>query len=306
MDTFLSISGKRFHETDGTETQFSARIIFTTTNSWSSHAIDSQEGQIIPVTLIGLKDLNEAQVDWDLIDDGIEGSEARLKKHELMPHQTDALAAATGYYKDNDRGKMIMACGTGKTFTSLRIAESLVPGNGCVLFLAPSISLVGQTLREWTSNTVRSIKPICVCSDTYVSKKKREDDVGETVDNLAMPATTDPNRILKYRDGSKLTVVFSTYQSIDAVMDAQKLGFPEFDLIICDEAHRTTGVTLADSDESAFVKVHSNDNISGRKRLYMTATPRIYGVKGKEKAKDASTSRSDRPSRRSSSPITRS
>lgn len=227
-------------------------------------------------------------MDWDLIDDGIEGSEARLKKHELMPHQSDVLAAATDYYKDNDRGKMIMACGTGKTFTSLRIAESLVPGNGCVLFLAPSISLVGQTLREWTSNTVRSIKPICVCSDTYVSKKKREDDVGETVDNLAMPATTDPNRILKYRDGSKLTVVFSTYQSIDAVMDAQKLGFPEFDLIICDEAHRTTGVTLADSDESAFVKVHSNDNISGRKRLYMTATPRIYGVKGKEKAKDAS------------------
>ena len=288
VDTFLSISGKRFHEMDGTETQFSARIIFTTTNSWSSHAIDSQEGQIIPVTLIGLKDLNEAQVDWGLIDDGIEGSEARLKKHELIPHQTDALDAATEYYKDNDRGKMIMACGTGKTFTSLRIAESLVPGNGCVLFLAPSISLVGQTLREWTSNTVRSIKPICVCSDTYVSKKKREDDVGETVDNLAMPATTDPNRILKYRDGSKLTVVFSTYQSIDAVMDAQKLGFPEFDLIICDEAHRTTGVTLADSDESAFVKVHSNDNISGRKRLYMTATPRIYGVKGKEKAKDAS------------------
>lgn len=288
VDTFLSISGKRFHEPDGTERQFSSRVIFTTTNSWSSHAIDSQEGQIIPVTLIGLKDLNEARVDWDLIDEGIEGTEARLKKHELRPHQTDALNAAMEYYKENDRGKMIMACGTGKTFTSLRIAESLVPGKGCVLFLAPSISLVGQTLREWTSNTVREMKPICVCSDTYVSKKKRDDDVGETVDNLAMPATTDPNKISRYRDAGKLTVVFSTYQSIDAVMDAQKLGFPEFDLIICDEAHRTTGVTLADSDESAFVKVHSNSNISGRKRLYMTATPRIYGVKGKEKAKDAS------------------
>ena len=288
VDTFLSISGKRFHEPDGTERQFSSRVIFTTTNSWSSHAIDSQEGQIIPVTLIGLKDLNEARVDWDLIDEGIEGTEARLKKHELRPHQTDALNAAVEYYKENDRGKMIMACGTGKTFTSLRIAESLVPAKGCVLFLAPSISLVGQTLREWTSNTVREMKPICVCSDTYVSKKKRDDDVGETVDNLAMPATTDPNKISRYRDAGKLTVVFSTYQSIDAVMDAQKLGFPEFDLIICDEAHRTTGVTLADSDESAFVKVHSNSNISGRKRLYMTATPRIYGVKGKEKAKDAS------------------
>lgn len=288
VDTFLSISGKRFHDSDGSETQFSARVIFTTTNSWSSHAIDSQEGQIIPVTLIGLKDLNEAQVDWEMIESGIEGSEARLKRHELRPHQTDALNAALEHYKENDRGKMIMACGTGKTFTSLRIAESLVQDNGCVLFLAPSISLVGQTLREWTSNTEREIKPICVCSDTYVSKKKKDDDTGERVDNLAMPATTDPHKILRYRDDSRLTVVFSTYQSIDSIIEAQKLGFPEFDLIVCDEAHRTTGVTLAEFDESAFVKVHSNDNILGKKRLYMTATPRIYGVKGKEKAKDVS------------------
>ncbi len=288
VDTFLSVSGKRFHERDGTEAVFSSRVIFATTNNWSTHAIDSQEGQIIPVTLIGLKDLNEAQVDWDLLDEGTEGTGARLKKHELMPHQTDALNAAVVHYETNDRGKMIMACGTGKTFTSLRIAESLVPGNGCVLFLAPSISLVGQTLREWTSNTDRAIKPICVCSDTYVSKKKKDDDTGESVDNLAMPATTDPYKILRYRDSSKLTVVFSTYQSIDAVIEAQKLGFPDFDLIVCDEAHRTTGVTLAESDESAFVKVHRNENIRGAKRLYMTATPRIYGVKGKEKAKDVS------------------
>ena len=160
VDTFLSISGKRFHDSDGSEVQFSSRVIFATTNNWSSHALDSQEGQIIPVTLIGLKDLNEAQVDWDLIEEGIEGSGARLKMHELRPHQQDALDAAMEHYKENDRGKMIMACGTGKTFTSLRIAESLVPGNGCVLFLAPSISLVGQTLREWTSNTEREIKPI--------------------------------------------------------------------------------------------------------------------------------------------------
>ena len=288
VDTFLSVSGKKFHEKDGSEAVFSSRVIFATTNNWSAHAIDSQEGQIIPVTLIGLKDLNEAQVDWNLLEEGTEGTDARLKRHELMPHQTEALNAAVAHYEKNDRGKMIMACGTGKTFTSLRIAESLVPGNGCVLFLAPSISLVGQTLREWMSNTVREIKPICVCSDTYVSKKKKDDDTGERVDNLAMPATTEPHKILKYHDDSKLTVVFSTYQSIDAVIDAQKLGFPDFDLIVCDEAHRTTGVTLADTDESSFVKVHKNENIRGAKRLYMTATPRIYGVKGKEKAKDVS------------------
>lgn len=181
-----------------------------------------------------------------------------------------------------------MACGTGKTFTSLRIAESLVTGNGCVLFLAPSIALVGQTLREWMSNTVRDIKPICVCSDAYVSKRKKDDDSGDFADSLAMPATTDPHRIRRYYDLEKLTVVFSTYQSLDAVMEAQKeQGFPEFDLIICDEAHRTTGVTLANEDESNFVMVHKDSNIKGRRRLYMTATPRIYGSKGKEKAKDA-------------------
>lgn len=287
IDTFLSISGKKFHNSDGSEVTFSSRVIFATTNNWSSHALDSQEGQIIPVTLVGLRELEESQVDWDQLESGEKGEVARLAKHTLKPHQKEALDKAIEHYSANDRGKMIMACGTGKTFTSLRIAETLVPHNGCILFLAPSIALVGQTLREWMAHTERDIKPICVCSDMYVSKKKSKDD-SEMVENLAVPATTDPYKIGKNYDPSKLNVVFSTYQSIDAVMGAQGLGFPDFDLIICDEAHRTTGVTISGQDESNFVRVHSNTNIRGSKRLYMTATPRVYGDNGKKAAKEAS------------------
>ncbi len=88
-----------------------------------------------------------------------------------------------------------------------------------------------------------------------------------------------------------MTVVFSTYQSIEVIARAQKVllknGFNEFDLIICDEAHRTTGVTLADEDESAFTKVHDNDFIKAKKRLYMTATPRLYSDDTKSKAAQA-------------------
>jgi predicted helicase len=105
--------------------------------------------------------------------------------------------------------------------------------------------------------------------------------------DLALPASTDVPSIMKqFRealDSEGMTVVFSTYQSIEVISNAQKeyqkvYGNESgiFDLIICDEAHRTTGVTLSDEDESAFVKVHDNNFIQGRKRMYMTATPRLY------------------------------
>ena len=95
------------------------------------------------------------------------------------------------------------------------------------------------------------------------------------------------------RETGGLTVVFATYQSIDVVSKAQAIlnkstpGSCVFDLIVCDEAHRTTGVTLKDADESAFVKVHDNDFLPAAKRLYMTATPRLYTEDSKSKAKEA-------------------
>lgn len=256
MDTFLSTSGRKFHDESGNEISFSQRIVIATTDNWGENALEASHDQTIPVSLIHLNDLNDAPVDWESIEQGIHGSSARKEKHILFDHQREALECAVEHYKTHDRGRMIMACGTGKTFTSLKIAETLVNNStdntmpngsrkGSVLFLAPSISLVGQTLREWTSNSENDLNTICVCSDPQVSKRRTEDDIGERVEDLGMPATTDPLRILsQYNSNDNLAVVFSTYQSIDAIIEAQNRGLPDFDLIICDEAHRTTGAIM--------------------------------------------------------------
>ena len=294
MDTFIATSGRRFRDEDGKEQIFSLRVIVATTDNWGENAIEVTGDQSIPVTIISLTNLNEAAVRWDEIEEGAHGSTARKEKYTLKPHQQEAVDKAVEHYRHNDRGRMIMACGTGKTFTSLKIAEALLNNHvgkqpSCLLFLTPSIALVGQTLREWMANTSSDLNPICVCSDPSVSKRRTEDDIGERVEDLGIPATTDPERIaFQYKVSSKSTAIFSTYQSLDAVISAQQHGLPEFDLIICDEAHRTTGTILSKNDESNFTKVHDNDLVRGRKRLYMTATPRLYGVKGKEDAKKAS------------------
>ncbi|PJA40669.1 helicase, partial [candidate division WWE3 bacterium CG_4_9_14_3_um_filter_39_7] len=294
VDTFLSTSGKSFTDDSGNKVKFSNRLWVSTTNNWSSNANESLKNQDPPVTRINLYDLQEAPVDWNKIDQGIFGEKARVKKKTLYSHQQEALTRTKKYFEKNDRGKLIMACGTGKTFTSLRIAEDVAGPNGTVLFLVPSIALLGQTLREWTSDASEKINPVAICSDPKVSKKEDQNDQGNySVVDLALPASTNIKDILRqfeYFEASNksgLTVVFSTYQSIDVISKAQKrlssIGskYKEFDLIICDEAHRTTGVTLAEEDESAFVKVHDNKFIEAKKRLYMTATPRLYSEESK-------------------------
>ncbi len=194
---------------------------------------------------------------------------------------------------EEDRGKLIMACGTGKTFTSLKIAEDLVGKGGRVLFMVPSLALMSQTVREWTNDTDTPLRSFAVCSDTQVGKRRvSKDDVAEIeAHDLAFPATTDPEKLIQKAeqvDPERMTVVFSTYQSIGVLDAAQKKGLPEFDLIICDEAHRTTGATLVDSEDSNFVRIHDDKYVQGRKRLYMTATPRIFGDAVKTKADEES------------------
>lgn len=182
-----------------------------------------------------------------------------------------------------------MACGTGKTYTSLVIAQKMVNPGGTVLFLVPSISLLSQTLRAWTADADVALRCFAVCSDSKASRN--EEDM--RIEEMAYPSTTNPHKLAKAfeatQDGAALTVVFSTYQSIDVVHEAQVAAGFTFDLIICDEAHRTAGYTAKDEDHSAFVKVHDNAFIRGNKRLYMTATPRIYAEPSKEKAKERGT-----------------
>ncbi|HBD7311514.1 TPA: DEAD/DEAH box helicase [Legionella pneumophila] len=287
IDSFFTASGKNFQTSDGKRHNFSQRVIISTTDKWSKNAENALENQSIPVCRIWFKDLENSPIDWEHFElSKIQDIRLRPRK-TLQDHQDEALSNATNGLKEFDRGKLIMACGTGKTFTSLRLMERLVPIDGRVLFLAPSISLISQSLREWTAESIKPIHAFVVCSDTKVGKE--EEDI--PLHDLAYPATTNATKLVHAANvltKDRPTVIFSTYQSIQVIAEAQKLNLGEFDLIICDEAHRTTGLTLPNEDPSEFVKVHNNDIIRGKKRIYMTATPRIYCGTSKSRANEAS------------------
>lgn len=301
VDSFLSTSSRQFIDENLKTVSFSQRLWISTTNNWGPNAEETIKNQKPPVTRLNLHSLQEAPVDWEKLDQGIAGEDARISKKVLFPHQTEALEKTHEYFKQASRGKLIMACGTGKTLLSLRIAEKETNGRGFILYLVPSIALLGQILREWSANAEDFINAICICSDPEVSRKKvkNEETENDSVIDLALPASTNPTKIVNqitYKPAKNIkgmTVVFSTYQSIEVISEAQKKllkptdGFGEFDLIICDEAHRTTGVTLSEEDSSAFIKVHDNDFIKAKKRLYMTATPRLYSDDAKDKAAKA-------------------
>lgn len=299
VDSFLSTSSRTFKNEDLKTTHFAHRLWISTTNKWGANAEEAVKNQHPPVSRISLYDLSVAPVDWEKLENEVHGEKARIADRELKKHQEIALELTEAHLKENDRGKLIMACGTGKTFTALRIAENQTNSNGLVLFLVPSIALLGQTLREWSTFAKKPINAICICSDPEISKtkKKNEDSDNTSTIDLALPASTNTAEILnQFQHHSKhgnegMTVVFSTYQSIAVIAAAQKEliknGYPEFDLIICDEAHRTTGVSLAGEDESAFTKVHDNSFIQAKKRIYMTATPRLYDLETKSKAAQA-------------------
>ncbi|TEP98513.1 DEAD/DEAH box helicase [Pseudomonas aeruginosa] len=280
IDSFFTASGKA---------PFSHRIIVTTTNNWSEHAEDALQGQQPPVSKIDLQALEDSQIDWAKYQSS-KTITLKTKKH-LREHQQTALNAVAAGLKDAERGKLIMACGTGKTFTSLKIAERLAGKGKRVLFLVPSLSLLSQTLTEWTQETETPLHSFAVCSDSDVGKKRKaEDDAVQVFTHeLRYPATTKADRLaaemLKRHDAEHMSVVFSTYHSIDVISRAQhEHGLADFDLVICDEAHRTTGATFGEDDESNFVRIHDGADIRAAKRLYMTATPRIYGDSAKVKA----------------------
>ena len=317
VDTFLATSSRQFTDDKMEKQGFSSRLWFATNNKWGKNAKEAFDNQKPPAYIINPWEVAEDEtVDWDELDAGLYGVNA-VKKRKIAPkqHQQEALKRAAEYYKNHDRGKLIMACGTGKTYTSLCLAEQQTDNKGLILVLVPSIALINQTLNEWQSCATHDIYPICVCSDSTASRLKDNDDVNNPVD-LAMPASTNYRSVAeqllnakKQMEGKQgLIVVYSTYQSIDVIGKAQKYLRGEFedaqaellkdftpneydftfDYIICDEAHRTTGATIAGDDESAFVKVHNNSNVAGKHRLYMTATPRLYAESAKKKAEENS------------------
>lgn len=281
VDSFLASSSK---------TEFSRRMFVTTTDIWGKNAREALESQSPKVSILTLEDLEGSSIDWSTFDlENLEGARTKARKVPRK-HQRKAIDDCLSGFATSQRGRLVMACGTGKTFTSLRLAEELLPIGGNILFLVPSISLLSQALREWAANAESKVRAVAVCSDKTVGRKQQSEDLSAS--ELAYPSTTNPDEIYarfqalaaSKQDG--LNVIFSTYQSLQAVSDSQKLGLPIFDLVICDEAHRTTGVRKESDLGSTFIRVHDDNYISAKKRLYMTATPKVFSDATASKADD--------------------
>ena len=333
IDSFISASSTKY---------FAERLLVATNKGWSANTEQTIKAQDKTTKVLSLEKLKHLNVDWSqYLQDGTVKLQA---KRELRKYQEEAINNVILGFKTHDRGKLIMACGTGKTFTSLKLAERLVGQHGLVLFLVPSLALLSQTLDDWTQQSRAKMTAIPVCSDSTIGDSARpldpEDDSPESFladHELSYPATTDAKSLAEKvvtafaryetRTDLGLTVIFSTYQSLDVIHEAQEqYDMMDFDLIICDEAHRTAGAYLfndlkekektkankgkakkgkskkavepstddilapqsADAPdwdveaESLFTRIHNEQYVHGHKRLYMTATPKIYGKKPKE------------------------
>ena len=334
IDSFLAASSKSF---------FSQRIIIATNSNWSDNLVSTLQQQTPPVAIIDREKLANSAINWSQFD---KDESIVLHKRQLRPYQVEALNNVISGFKVYERGKLIMACGTGKTFTSLKIAEKQTNNNGFVLFLVPSLALLSQTLSDWKQQSEFPIRAFAVCSDVTVGKKTKADDTESllSANELNYPATTNAEALKKQIDfafaqkechqETGMVVVFSTYQSIEVLAVAQNtLNLRPFDLVICDEAHRTAGGYLVnpeiaahyeaansslkvgdtpiaqtvaddtksktvakktkarkskldfiDDEEAVFTRIHNDQYIHAAKRLYMTATPKIYGEAAQKQA----------------------
>ena len=300
LDSFIAASARD---------PFTARIVVDTGDSWGENAVKTIRALKPACTVLRFGDLADRPIHWpDLVRGQPEDLALRHEPFSLRPHQQAAFDEVIAGFKDHDRGKLIMACGSGKTFTALRIAEALAGVGGRVLYLVPSISLLAQSMREWATQKALAHRYIGICSDTRAGRN----DEDASLQELEIPVTTDPQAISRalrihqrkaqgtspsqdkeHEESAPsqettrtdaLTVMFCTYQSLPVVERAQGDGAPPFDLILCDEAHRTTGVERPSDKTSPFVLVHDGRRIRAAKRLYMTATPRLYTEGAKSKA----------------------
>ena len=376
IDSFLSASDTSF---------FTGRILVATNSNWSDNALATLASKTVPCIVIDREQLAQSSINWSKYQ---QTGQVQVTKRSLRTYQQTALQNVISGFKTHDRGKLIMACGTGKTYTSLKIAEAQTNNNGFVLFLVPSLALLSQTLSDWKQQSEFPIRAFAVCSDTTVGKKTKSGSIDDllTPNELNYPATTNEQDLakhvenaFKYKEQNQeqgMVVIFSTYQSIEVIALAQNnLGMRPFDLVICDEAHRTAGgylinpdltkkeilaqsgllndinigatnaeqtqapapapapataetqaailapqvpnapstakadamsaqsqapaqgqepetkaktksrkskLDFIDDEEAVFTRVHNDQYIHAKKRLYMTATPKIYGDAAKE------------------------
>ncbi len=259
--------------------QFHQRLLIATTDQLHGIAQRTVNAQKKDVTFVGLSDLRAADeyLVWPVSPDHLRPSPPS-KPSKPHDYQRDAIKDVVKAFSSADRGQLIMACGTGKTLTSLFIKEKLAADR--TLILVPSLSLLKQTMRVWYAHRRDEFATLPVCSDATVSRD--EDAIVERTSDLGVPVTTDPAEIAAFLRRLGPRVVFATYQSSPQVAKAYELGrVPAFDLVIADEAHRCAGPVSSD-----FATVLDAGKIRAKRRLFMTATPRVYSESTKRAAKD--------------------
>ena len=222
-------------------------------------------------------------VNWgpELLDDPHRLTFSQVR-YEPFPFQAEAVDAVAEGFEEHDRGRVVLPCGTGKSVVALWAAEGIAGKGGRVLYLVPSIALMGQTMREWARQRDPDIphRYVGICSDVKAGRVSEDANLVE----LAMPVTTEPERIqeqLQETHLGEMTVVFSTYQSLPLIADVPHW----FDLVICDEAHRTTGLQEK-TKTTGFRLIHDPNAIRADRRLFMTATPRMFTDKARVKARE--------------------
>ncbi len=294
IDSFLAVS----QASDSADRPVFAMRWIVATSPWTNNAAEQVDSLGSSVRRIDF-----LRHEYESISEKLQERPVR----DPWPRQREAIDKVVAGLLNHDRGRMVMACGTGKTFTALRIAEAVVPDGGCIAFVAPSIALVAQARREWLLHTARPLDCVVVCSDDSAGGR-RESAEEMRVSELECPVTISPQHLGQMlnplRRSEATRVVFCTYQSLHRVCEAQQSwGAAAFDLLLCDEAHRTTGAikgtatrrgkeTVSGTSESrdskdrrhesGFRLVHDNSRLHARKRLYMTATPRIYTPSSKK------------------------
>ena len=268
IDSFLAESNRR---------QIAYRLLIATTDELGRHARRTIDQQAKHVSFLGRGDLLTADIVWPT---KIGGTVPRPTRATPRPHQEAAVTAVLQGFRRHSRGRLIMACGTGKTLTGLWIHERLK--SRCTLLLVPSISLAQQNLREWGRHAKKDFDFLVVCSDESVTND-REDPALRHIAELGIDVTTDAATIAAFlaTPRRRPAVVISTYQSSERISAAQQKTMTSFDLGICDEAHRLVG-----DMKGKFATVLDDKRIKCRRRLFMTATPRYFTQRARQRAAD--------------------
>lgn len=244
------------------------RLLIATTDFIGGNAKQVCEAQEKPVIRFLLSDFDKSALEYPASFADL--PQARRKpRPEPRDHQIEARNAVALGLQTADRGQLIMACGTGKTYVTLWIKEAL--GAQTTLVLVPSLGLLSQLLREWTFAATTPFEVLCVCSDQTVGARGHDEAIHSVAD-LAFPVTSDADEVRRFLGSAGNRVVFATYQSSSVIAAAQAdPAIPAFDLAVADEAHRCAGKVGSD-----FTAILDNMQIRSAKRLFATATPRTY------------------------------